>query len=378
MTGTARERPGHAALVELLAGRGLLTQEWRHVWEQVPRHLFIPPRIWRQGPHRCEPVEEPADWWSLVHSDLPVVTQVDDGNQGGPGVATSSNSMPSMVARMLQLLDVRDGDRVLEVGTATGYVAALLCERLGDEGVFSVEIDPDLAGKARSLLALAGYSPTVVCADGERGWPEAAPYDRLIATCALRHVPYDLVRQVRPGGVLVAPIAREFWSGALVRLVVRDDGIAVGRFRGGASYMPMKSHRAAAAVPVDQKEARSHRSALDPRSLLTLGFALYGGARLPDVKLVHARHGDGGDSVRVWLMDRHGSAAIADLGEPVVEYGSRNLWRAVEAVYGEYVELGRPEPEAFGLTVGGEGEQVWISSPDQIIAPLRAATTDGK
>ncbi|NLU76191.1 methyltransferase domain-containing protein [Streptomyces sp. HNM0575] len=370
MSSTAQEHPGQAALVGLLGGRGLLTPEWRKVWEQVPRENFIPPHIWRQGPQRCEPVVRDYDRSALIYSDRPVVTQVDDGRPDGPAVATSSNSMPSMVAKMLHLLDVRDGDKVLEIGTATGYVAALLCERLSDEQVFTIEVDPALATLAREALDAAGYEPTVVCADGEQGWPDAAPYDRLIATCAFRHIPPTLPEQVRPSGVIVAPLARDFWSGALVQLIVQDDGTASGFFCGGASYMPMKSHRAPAAVPVDQDSARSYESALDPRELLTLGFALYGGARLPDLKLVHAVQGDSEDTTRVWLMDRHGSGAIADVGEPVVQFGPRDLWREVEATHGEYVDLGRPESEQFGLTVSPEGHQVWLGGPDQVIRPI--------
>ncbi|WP_274567660.1 methyltransferase domain-containing protein [Streptomyces spiramyceticus] len=125
------------------------------------------PTIWRQRPERCEPVSPDAEWRQLVHSDE------------------------------------------LEIGTATGYVAALLSERLGEELVFSVEIDPPLAHQARQNLATLGYAPTVVVADGEHGWVEAAPYDRLISTCALRRVPYELVRQVKPGG-----ISSRLWPGS--------------------------------------------------------------------------------------------------------------------------------------------------------------------
>jgi protein-L-isoaspartate(D-aspartate) O-methyltransferase len=372
MNSTPRDRPGHAALVSLLDGRGLLTAEWRKAWERVPREDFIPARIWRQGPERCEPVERPHERIALINSDRPVVTQVDDGADSGPRIATSSNSMPSMVARMLRLLDVRDGHRVLEIGTATGHVAALLCERLGEDRVFSIELDPDLAEQAREHLRLAGHAPTLVCGDGEQGWPTAAPYDRIISTCALRHVPLALIGQLRPGGVLVAPMAREFWSGALVRLTVQDDGSATGNFHGGASFMPMRSHRRVPAAPVDQETPpRARETAVDPRSLLTLGFALYGGARLPDVRLVHA---EDGESVRVWLTDTAGSGAMAELGDQVWQYGPRDLWSEVESVYAEYDDLGQPRAAAFGLTVSPRGQHMWLGTPyGRVRAALRTA-----
>ncbi|MBT2508617.1 methyltransferase [Streptomyces sp. ISL-98] len=364
MGSTAQVHPQHAELVELLAEQGLVSERWREVWERVPRHLFIPPTIWRQGPERCEPVTTDAEWWQLVYSDEPVVTQIDDGAANGPGVATSSNSQPSMVATMLQHLKVEDGHRVLEIGTATGHVAALLSERLGDELIFSVEIDPPLAHEARENLATLGYAPTVVVADGEHGWAEAAPYDRLIATCALRRVPYELVRQVKPGGILVAPMAGEFWSGAIVQLSIQEGGIASGPFRGGASYMPMRSHRAPADAQV-QGNARPTESKLDPRLLLTVGFSIYAGARMPGVSMVHAEH-DG--TTGVWLMDQAGSGAFAEPGEQAWQYGERDLWWDVETTYQEYEALGSPDADAFGLTVTPRGQDVWLTHPRRVIA----------
>ncbi len=222
------QAPAYPDLVRDLADRGLLTGRWRQVFEAVPRSRFVPVDVWRQLSDRCEPVVGTDAWLALVNSDEPVVTQLDDGAEGGPGVATSSNSMPSMVARMLGLLDVQDGVRVLEIGTGTGYVAALLCERLGDDLVHSVELDPVVARQAAEALAQAGYRPHLRVGDGEQPWPGLGLVDRLIATCAVRYVPHALLRQVRPGGIVVAPLAREFWSGALVRLRVQDDGTAMG------------------------------------------------------------------------------------------------------------------------------------------------------
>jgi protein-L-isoaspartate(D-aspartate) O-methyltransferase len=353
----------YGALVGDLADRGLLSTRWREVWERVPRAAFIPPRIWRQQPDRCVPVTTEAARTALVHSDEPVITQLDDGQPEGPGIATSSNSKPSMVAQMLGLLDVHDGDRILEIGSATGHVAALLSERLGDRNVVSVEIDPALSRQARENCLAMGYSPALVVADGEQGWAQEAPYDGIICTCALRHVPHELVQQVRPGGVIVTPLARDFWSGALVQLMVYED-TALGPFRGGASYMPMRSHRAVVGAPVDDKSARSSHTVLDPRQLLGLGFAIYAGARMPGVTMVHTENGG---TVQVWLQDRHGSGAVAESGTDVWQYGPRSLWTEVEATHQEYLILGRPDADQFGLTVTSGGQHVWLTEPTNVI-----------
>ncbi|WP_432147344.1 methyltransferase domain-containing protein [Streptomyces sp. bgisy029] len=365
---TSQSVPTYPDLVQDLADRGLLDARWRQVFEAVPHSRFVPAEVWRQLSDRCEPVVGTDAWLALVNSDEPVVTQLDDGVEGGPGVATSSNSMPSMVARMLGLLRVEDGHRVLEIGTGTGYVAALLCERLGDELVHSVELDPVVARQAAEALAQAGYRPYLRVGDGEQPWPGLGPVDRLIATCALRHVPYALLRQVRAGGILVVPLAREFWSGALVQLHVQDDGTAIGPFCGGATYMPMRSHRAPDLHPVHGK-GRARAAGLDPARILDLGFALYAGARLPGVRLIHQTTPEG---AQVWVTRENGAAATAATGEQVWQYGPGLLWEEIEQIWWEYESVGRPGPEQFGLTVTDRGQQVWLRDPHDVIRPARA------
>ncbi|MGW0787503.1 methyltransferase domain-containing protein [Streptomyces sp. NPDC002911] len=365
---TTQQAPPYGALVQDLADRGLLDSRWRQAFEVVPRSQFIPADVWRQLHDRCQLVVGTDEWLALVNSDEPVVTQLHDGAEGGPGIATSSNSQPSMVARMLGLLDVEDEHRVLEIGTGTGYVAAVLSERLGDEQVYSIELDAAVAAQAAEFLRGAGYRPHLRCGDGEQPWPGARPFDRLVSTCALRHVPHALVRQVRPGGILVAPLDRDFWSGALVQLYVQDDGTAVGTFCGGASYMPMRSHRTAGHHEVDGTVGRARAASVDPAELLTLGFALYAGARLPGVRLTHA---DTNDGAQVWATREDGAAATAATGEDVWQYGPGFLWEDIEQVWLEYRALSRPGPDQFGLTVTDRGQRVWLRDPHAVIEPVR-------
>ncbi len=233
--------------------------------------------------------------------------------------------------------------------------------------MYSVEIDPALADLAARNLRAAGYLPQLRCGDGEEGWPDVAPFDRLIATCALRHIPPTFVGQVRTGGVIVAPIARDFWSGALVQFTVRDDGTASGRFRGGASYMPMRSHRLEAGAPVDSSTARSRRAGSDPAGLLSLGFALYAGARLPGVSLWHSERPG---RVQVWATGRDGSAATAATGEDVWLYGAADLWEEIEHVFLEYGALGSPDAEEFGMTLDADGQHVWLREPRTRVLPV--------
>ncbi len=143
---------------------------------------------------------------------------------------------------MINELDLSSGMRVLEIGTGTGYNAAVLAYLLGAQNVISVEIDPEVAEEARKALAKIGYSPTVVTGDGEDGYMRCAPYDRIMVTAAAHTVPYAWVEQTRPGGMILVPWAPTVHPDApLLRLTVRDDGTADGRFIAKAGFMPLRA-----------------------------------------------------------------------------------------------------------------------------------------
>jgi protein-L-isoaspartate(D-aspartate) O-methyltransferase len=130
-------------------------------------------------------------------------------------------SQPYIVALMSELLDLAEGERVLEVGTGSGYQAAVLAE-LGVE-VYSIEIVEPLARRAAEDLKRLGYPVHLRTGDGYRGWPEAAPFDGIIVTAAPDHVPEPLVEQLALGGRLVIPVGS--FSQELVVLRKEEDGL---------------------------------------------------------------------------------------------------------------------------------------------------------
>ncbi|WP_344896102.1 methyltransferase domain-containing protein [Actinomadura meridiana] len=219
------------------------------VCRAVPREAFVPDTIWiRREDGWAVPItrqDHPHEWQRIVDAyDEAVITQVDDGATDKGTWPTSSGSSPEIMADMINALDVHPGMRVLEIGTGTGYNAAVLSTLAGPGNVTSVEVDPTIAAHARAALAKGGYQVQLVVADGTSGHSPNAPYDRVIVTAAARQIPYEWIRQTRPGGLIVVPWAPTFhpdWP--LCRLTVHHDGTATGEFIGPSSFMPLRSQR---------------------------------------------------------------------------------------------------------------------------------------
>ncbi|MER6457468.1 methyltransferase domain-containing protein [Streptomyces sp900105245] len=267
-----------AALVREIDADGAWAGDpvWREAFAEVPRHLFVPyyyvagrggyERRWGESP---DPAARER-WVRGAYEDVPLATRLRDGE------LLSSSSQPSLMARMLVALRVEDGDRVLEVGAGTGYNAALLAHRLGDDDlVTTIDLEPEITESARQHLAAAGHRPPVVTGDGARGAPERAPFDRIIATCALPTVPRAWLAQCRPGARVLTPLAT-----GLLALTVRDAEHAEGRFLPSAAFfVPLRGEGRAepeevslTGLPARAREQEPFRfllaltrGALDPR-----------------------------------------------------------------------------------------------------------------
>lgn len=365
----------------------LTDPRWRHALADVPRHLFIPDRAWAD-PNDQEPNGYPVDraadpvrWWDAVYSDTVLITQVDDGRgdvRSGRGASSSSNSAPGVVFPLLEQLQLHDHHRVLEIGTGTGWTAALLSWRLGDGNVTSMEVDPLLAEQAVKNLHAAGYQPEVITGDGAEGHPAGALYDRVHVTCAVERIPWRWISQSRPGGVIVTPYTTGYSFGYLARLVVTGHGSAVGRFPQPAGYMMMRAQRHLRGEPASfvhhENQAGLFSTSLDPRTLAwePPGAALAIGERVPGCQSRLIDHPDGGGAT-FYLFEtrtRRGSWARTEFHPgrqrfAVTQYGERRLWDEVEDAYAWWAEAGRPGRERFGITVTAEEQWVWLDHPDK-------------
>ncbi|MFC8334537.1 ATP-grasp peptide maturase system methyltransferase [Streptomyces olivaceus] len=244
-----------ARLVERLTDDGhLRTGPWREAVTAVPRHEFLRGGFFQEvadsTPTAWAPVaQDDPRWLESCYEDVSLVTQI--AGTVVPGdirgrimrAPTSSSTMPGLVVRMLEELRVDAGHRVLEIGTGTGYSTALMCHRLGEDFVTSVEVDEDVSVRARNALGHCGFAPNLIVGDGLAGDRDGAPYDRVIAACGLLTIPHELVEQTRPGGVMLVTLCGWLYSSELARLTVHEDGTASGRLLGGhVSFMLARPH----------------------------------------------------------------------------------------------------------------------------------------
>jgi len=177
----------------VVPGRDIKNPKVLEAMEAVPRHRFVPENE-RERAYGDHP--------------LPI----------GHG---QTISQPFIVAFMTEVLDPQPGDRVLEIGTGSGYQAAVLSPLVAE--VFTIEIVEPLGKRATAVLDELGYdNVTVRIGDGYQGWPEEAPFDAIIVTCAPDAIPDPLVDQLREGGRMIIPVGRQHATQHLILLEKRD------------------------------------------------------------------------------------------------------------------------------------------------------------
>ncbi len=183
-------------------------------------------------------------WADLGYPDEALLTQTTPvgEDRGAAELPTSSSSKPAVMAVMLDRLEARAGHRVLEIGTGTGYNTALLCHRLGPDNVYSLDIDPGLVATAADRLAGLGHHPHLNAGDGAAGWDEHAPFDRILATCAVTQIPPAWICQLADGGRIVVPLDAGTAGPLLVLGKTAPDEVT-GRIDAyPAGFMPLREH----------------------------------------------------------------------------------------------------------------------------------------
>lgn len=181
---------------EQIERRGIKDKKVLEAMKKVPRHLFVP-----------------EEYINEAYEDYPL--PIGEGQ---------TISQPYIVAKMTELLEIKEGEKVLEIGTGSGYQAAILAE-MGAR-VYTIEILPKLAEKAKKTLSNLGYEGvTVLVGDGFKGYLPEAPYDKIIVTAAPEKIPEPLIEQLKVGGKLVIPVGK--YNQELKLVNKKEDGIYV-------------------------------------------------------------------------------------------------------------------------------------------------------
>jgi protein-L-isoaspartate(D-aspartate) O-methyltransferase len=370
-----------------LAQKGLLPPAWREAFQTVPRHLFLP-RYFRLAAdnmrYEAAAAGDPG-WLDAIYHNSVLPTQLDGDDTrweqarqtGVPieGTPTSSSTMPSLMAAMLAALDLRGGLRVLEIGTGTGYNAAVLSHRLGSGLVTTTDVDPALVEQARRNLARAGYSPTVAATDGTTGYPPNAPYDRIIASASVPAIPPAWLEQATPGAVIVTHLYRDLGGDALIRLTVGAHGTAEGHFLADyGNFMPVRSHRGPDALH-RLSQTLGEEGDTRPVSTPITGdedgepYLTFAALMLPGVTRLAFQSDDGGSEL--WLFTTDSWACRNITANTVEQHGPRRLWDELEKAHAQWEAIGEPDRSRLGLTVTPDGtHRLWIDSPSNTITFL--------
>lgn len=362
-----------AQLADQLVATGDITDPaWAAAVAAIPRHRLVPISYVQDQDGAWTEHAMTGGTLAAAYSTHTLVTHLRSGQ------AVSSSTKPDLMLRMLEMLEVRDGHRVLEIGTGTGYNAALLTHRLGDLNVYSVDVDPTLVETARRRLAEIGRHPHLAARDGAEGWPDHAPFDRIIATCSIPAVPPAWTRQLQPGGLLLADIKLGPAAGNLIRLRRLNDRLE-GRFTARwASFMPMRANpdvgppapRSALAADGRSRATdapaqpwNSHREAWMLACLRLPNDVGYGYRLDPTTSAPRA--------ARLTASDGSWCEVGLDSGSgQVLEAGPTPLWPHVEDAITEWRRSGQPSWEQFGLAVTEHYTALWLDSPDNVVATL--------
>lgn len=199
----------HVLLMKRIREVGVTDRLVLDAMKKVKRHLFVDER-----------------YWPDAYGDYPL--PIGEGQ---------TISQPSLVALMTELLELKGGEKVLEIGTGSGYQAAILAEVAGE--VYTIEIVESLAKSADKCLKELGYkNVTVRAGDGYKGWEEHSPFDAIIVTCGAPEILPPLVEQLRDGGIMVSPVGEDNTRSVLKKIVKRGHKIEVTDIT-GVSFVPM-------------------------------------------------------------------------------------------------------------------------------------------
>ena len=350
----------------------------------VPREDFVPcfyeeddasrNMVWR---HVCFDESTAEDYLKKVYRNEPLVTKMDERNW-----PVSSSSMPSAMAKMLEALDLQPGHRVLEIGTGTGYNAALLSMITGSPcNIVTMERDAVLATTAQQALEhCIGSGVTVVTGDGFAGWEQEVPYDRILVTANLPTLPGVWVEQLQPGGKIVMDLQGSLTASGFL-IVEKTQEQVTGHFLPEPLYfMPLISEKIALVHPLRRANLLQipcgepfllEKDHIFPAKLFDADFRWLLQWRLPGCQISRQKQKQR-DTDRVitsiFVIDPTSRAMVRFQQQEgqeswtVNSYGVSYVWDDLQQLFAEFVALGEPEPHQYHVAMGQEGPFLSIGS----------------
>jgi protein-L-isoaspartate(D-aspartate) O-methyltransferase len=376
-------------LVATLKHGGKLTSPLlEEAFNSIPRHIFIDQFYRRDGTTnslfnyqliQAPPQQDAASWLEAVYADDALITAISE-----VGIPTSSSSAPDVMTLMLEALDVHAGLRVLEIGTGTGYNAALLAHIVGDPHlVFSVEIDPGLAQQAQQRIdRVVGSGAAVHTGNGLEGYAQAAPFDRIIATGRCRGIPHSWLEQLSEGGILVMNLEGNLGAGSLLQIQkVSTKGAAHGRFLGYSSFMEL---RASIEVPPPAIPGRLFgfsgrpviakislsQATFDPALLWETDFAFLLQLEFP-CAYISSIQKQASDPPTLCLIDEQSQTMVMfcppeqDSDRVIEIKGEPQTWEKLYRAYQYWIDLERPTISDYVIDIDESGKQSVTLTPSR-------------
>ncbi|MFG3633264.1 protein-L-isoaspartate O-methyltransferase family protein [Streptomyces huasconensis] len=367
----------------------------REALRALPRQILMPQAyVRRSAPDETPPRWDLLDWArpgdrdellerlhsgdsvAIQHDGEPILSRRAVPRRGGAMTAMSSTM--GMTAGLLQLLGLRPGQRVLDVGTGAGVTAAVACFVCGDEGVVTLDIDPHVTAAARERLSVLGYRPATVTGDGTTGWAAGGPYERIFVSFAVRHVPQGLVEQLAPGGraLMTLGTSSPSWPGLAV-IERQGDGSVEAQLR-AVEF----GHRARAGfdrlflsaafrAEITTAGGWTQRSRLAPPADTARGMWLALDHLYPG--LVRDFGAEdltiGAPECRSWMRVR----AVGHRRWDVTTSGPRDIWAEIQDVAGRWRAAGAPD--IFRIHFDADGSQRATSPNDALTWQLSPGET---
>ncbi len=375
-------------LVATLKREGKLTSPLlEEAFNSIPRHAFIDQFYIRDGTNsflkrhliQAPPLADAKSWLEAVYANDALITAISEF-----GTHSSSSSAPDVMAHMLEALDVHPGLRVLEIGTGTGYNAALLAHIVGDPRlVFSVEIDPRLAQQAQQRIdRVVGIGTTIHTGNGLDGYPLAAPFDRIIATGSCHGIPHSWLEQLGEGGILVMNLRGKIGTGSLLQIQKQSTkGAAHGSFLGYSAFIELRVSIEApspaipallfkysgrpitAKIPLSQSE-------FDPELLWEIDFVFLLQLEFPRAYLCSIQK-QSIDAPTLCLIDEQSQTMVMfypteqDTARVVEIKGEPQTWEKIYCAYRLWLDLERPKVSDYLIDIDESGKQYVTLSPSR-------------